>query len=78
MYQRTPREVVAEILGSAERNLGIIQVADRKDLVYVDQFGLRRTVFSWFITQRVVAIPYRRFGTTYRYHLQWSRVNLDP
>jgi len=25
-----------------------------------------RTAFFWVITQRVVAIPYRRFGTTYR------------
>jgi len=25
-----------------------------------------RTAFFWFITQRVVAIPYRRFGTTCR------------
>jgi len=25
-----------------------------------------RTAFFWVITQRVVAISYRRFGTTYR------------
>jgi len=25
------------------------------------------------ITQRIAVIPYRRFGTTYRYHFQGSR-----
>ena len=34
----------------------------------------RRTALFWVITQRVVVIPYRRFGTTYRSHLQGSRV----
>ena len=29
-----------------------------------------RTALFWTITQRVVVIPYRRFGTTYRSHLQ--------
>ena len=29
-----------------------------------------RTALFWVITQRVVAISYRRFGTTYQYHLQ--------
>ena len=33
-----------------------------------------RTAFFWAITQRVVVIPYRRFGTTYRYYLQRSRI----
>jgi len=28
-----------------------------------------RTALLWTITQRVVIIPYRRFGTTYRSHL---------
>jgi len=32
----------------------------------------KRTALFWAITQRVVAIPYRRFGTTYRSHLQGS------
>ena len=26
------------------------------------------------ITQHIVVIPYRRFGMTYRSHLQWSRI----
>jgi len=30
----------------------------------------------WVITQRTVVIPYWRFGTTYRCHLQGSR-NMD-
>ena len=32
-----------------------------------------RTALFWVITQRVVVICYRRFGTTYRSHLQGSR-----
>jgi hypothetical protein len=32
------------------------------------------TALFWVITQRVVAISYRRFGTTYRSHLQGSRI----
>jgi len=27
-------------------------------------------VLFWVITQRVVVIPYWRFGTTYRFHVQ--------
>jgi len=34
-----------------------------------------RTAFFWAITQRVVVIPYRRFGITYRSHLQGSRIH---
>ena len=38
-----------------------------------------RTAPFWVITQRVVVIPYRRFGTTYLSHLQGSRkLILDP
>jgi len=33
-----------------------------------------RTALFWVVTQRVVVIPYRRFGTTYRFHL--STVNI--
>ena len=32
------------------------------------------TLFFWVIIQRVVVIPYRRFGTTYLSHLQFSRI----
>ena len=31
----------------------------------------------WVITQRVVVIPYRHFGTTYRPHLQGSRIQKE-
>ena len=31
-----------------------------------------RAAFFWVITQRIVVIPYRRFGTTYRSHLQFD------
>jgi len=33
-------------------------------------FCTMRNVFFWVITQRVVVIPYLRFGTTYRSYLQ--------
>jgi hypothetical protein len=33
-----------------------------------------RTAVFWVITQRVVVISYRRFGTTYRSHLQGSKI----
>jgi hypothetical protein len=33
-----------------------------------------RTALFWVITQRVVVIPYQRFGTTYRFYLQGSRI----
>ena len=34
----------------------------------------RETALFWIITQQVVAISYRRFGTTCRSHLQSSRI----
>jgi len=37
-----------------------------------------RTALFWVITQRIVVIFYRRFGTTYRYHLQGSTIPLPP
>jgi hypothetical protein len=33
-----------------------------------------RTALLWTITQRLVKIPYGRFGTAYRYHLQRPRI----
>ena len=39
--------------------------------------NLRSSLF-WVITQPVVAIPYRRFGTTCPSHLQESRIEIDP
>jgi len=33
-----------------------------------------RTALFWAITQRVAVIPCGRFGTTYRSHLQRSRI----
>ena len=33
-----------------------------------------RVALFWVSTQRVVVISYRRFGTTYRYHPQGSRI----
>ena len=34
----------------------------------------RETALLWIITQQVVVISYRRFGTTCRFHLQSSRI----
>jgi len=31
----------------------------------------------WVITQRVVVISYRRFGTTFRSHFQRSRIHRE-
>jgi len=36
------------------------------------------TALFWVITQRVVVISYRRFGTTFRSHPQGSRLFLGP
>jgi len=37
-----------------------------------------KTAFFWVITQRVVVISYRRFGTTYQSHPQGSRIREVP
>jgi len=39
------------------------------------QFVVRTALF-WAITQQVVVISYRRFGTTYRSYLQGSRTEI--
>jgi hypothetical protein len=41
-----------------------------KDLLEQGNYVFIRTALFWVITQRVVVIPYRRFGTTYQCHLQ--------
>jgi len=43
-------------------------------LVVLSNTERLRTAFFWVITQRVVVFPYWRFGTTYRSHLQVSRI----
>jgi hypothetical protein len=38
-----------------------------------------RTALFWDITQRVLVVPYRRFGTTYQSHLQDSwHLRMEP
>jgi hypothetical protein len=53
----------------------------KKKPAQTEMFGLKRrtcadkrerTALFWVITQRVVVIPYRRFGTNYRSHPQGS------
>ena len=41
-----------------------------------EQCHAMRTALIWTITQRVVVIPYQRFETTYRSHLQRSRIRI--
>jgi len=36
------------------------------------------TSLFWAVTQRVLAVPYRRFATTYRPQLQEWRINYGP
>jgi hypothetical protein len=43
---------------------------------YTFSIFLWKTAVFWVFTRRVVVIPYRRFGTTYRSHLQRVK-NLD-
>jgi hypothetical protein len=55
-----------------------ISVANQKDVIS----GFRREVSEncallWVITQRVVVISYRRFGTAYRSHPQGSRIKIS-
>jgi hypothetical protein len=45
-----------------------------RDLYITWHHTTLRTALFWTVTQRVVAIPYRRFGTTCRYHLKRSRI----
>jgi hypothetical protein len=36
-----------------------------------------KTAIFWVITQRVVVITHRRFGKTYGFHLEGSRIPLS-
>jgi hypothetical protein len=45
---------------------------DKRATIHVTS---KRTALYWVITLRVVVISYRRFGTTYRAHLQGSRIH---
>jgi len=41
------------------------------------EFKMRSAIF-WGFTQRIVTIPYRRFGTIYQYRLQGQRNPRNP
>jgi len=43
------------------------------NLQFAIKEGVKRTALLWVITQGVMVIFYRRFGTTYQSHLQGSR-----
>ena len=45
----------------------------RQVFVQTTQSVKYRSALFWDIMQRIVATPYRRFGTSYQYHLQGSR-----
>jgi hypothetical protein len=44
-------------------------------ICFWEQEPKMRTALFWVITQRIVVIYYRRFGTTYRTHPQGSRIH---
>ena len=46
----------------------------RRNLICIDSYLWLRSSIFWDISQRRVVIPYRRFGTTYRFYLQRSRI----
>jgi hypothetical protein len=35
------------------------------------------TAIFWVVTQQAVVIPYHRFGTTYWFHLEGSRIQKE-
>jgi len=43
-------------------------------MAYCQTTHILRSTLFWDITQRLVTNPCRRFGTTYRSHLQGSRI----
>jgi hypothetical protein len=48
-----------------------------KSIIIITCKRVRYALF-WDITRRLIVIVYRRFGTTYRSHLQGSPRTLDP
>jgi hypothetical protein len=44
------------------------------EVISIFQRDVVENSLFWDIAQRVAVIPYRRFGTTYRSHLQGSRI----
>jgi len=56
---------------SPERQIHLILLPGKLTL-YISSNCLGRTAIFWVVTQRVVVIPYRRFGTTSRSDLQGS------
>ena len=59
-----------------------ISVCDQSTFKYIFFCTVRtatfmRTEIFLVITQRVVSISYRRFGTTYRFHLQGPRIQKE-
>ena len=58
---------------SPERQIHLILLPDTLTL-HISSNCLGKTALIWVITHRVVAIPYRRFGTTSRPHLQGSKL----
>jgi hypothetical protein len=46
----------------------------RRNLIHTLNSLWMRSALFWDITQRMVAIPYRRFGTTYGSHLKSQEI----
>jgi hypothetical protein len=51
----------------------VVSFMDKCNLLVINLFMPKRSAFFCGVTRRRVAILYRRFGTTYRSHLQGSR-----
>jgi hypothetical protein len=73
------------VLKSSEYDI-ILQLFQFTALSYLRIFGFSdvlqnnlytyvlRSALFWVITKRILAIPYRRFGTTFRSHLQGQEI----
>ena len=46
----------------------------RNSMIIINNSNYMRTEPFWAITQRVMVIPYRRFGATYRSHIEGTKI----
>lgn len=69
---RTFRETPTGLQSVASSSLRYFYVGIQVVYVCSTTFNLRSPLFWDFITQRGMALNYRRLGTTYSSHLEWS------
>ena len=82
-WRLAERDRCSTMRGVSAWHLCLLRKVNRKtsDAIYsvkvrgvlVSRRQKMKTALFWVITQQVVVIPYRRFGTTYRSHPQGSR-----